>query len=70
MPEITSYIFAEQGRLDGALCSFAEEEKKAFLQTAFKEHGIVNMEMESACLIALCNRAKVKCKSTSGTWFF
>ncbi|VDP98468.1 unnamed protein product, partial [Trichobilharzia regenti] len=35
----------EQARLDGAICSFTEDEKKAYLKSAY-ENGIRNIEME------------------------
>lgn len=57
-------IVLEQCRLDGAMCSFSEDDKMDFLQKAFVECEVANIEMESACLVAMCNRANVKCKYT------
>uniref|UniRef100_H2ZBV0 Nucleoside phosphorylase domain-containing protein n=1 Tax=Ciona savignyi TaxID=51511 RepID=H2ZBV0_CIOSA len=54
-------FYEEQARLDGALCSYSEEEKNAFIQKAHDIHGIKNMEMESTCFTAMCTRAGVKC---------
>ncbi|CAK8681804.1 uridine phosphorylase 1-like [Clavelina lepadiformis] len=54
-------FFEEQGRLDGALCNHTEEDKMAFLKRAHDEFGVKNMEMESACFTAMCNRANTKC---------
>nr|XP_002128532.1 uridine phosphorylase 2 [Ciona intestinalis] len=54
-------FYEEQARLDGAVCSFSEEEKNAFIRRAHDECGVKNMEMESTCFTAMCLRAGVKC---------
>ncbi|CAK8693141.1 unnamed protein product [Clavelina lepadiformis] len=57
----TNDFFEEQGRLDGALCSYKEKDKMEFIKRCHDKFGIKNMEMESACFIAMCNRANVNC---------
>lgn len=46
--------FPGQGRLDGALCSYAEKDKQEYLRAAY-EAGIRNIEMESSVFAAMCN---------------
>ncbi|XP_069814650.1 uridine phosphorylase 1 [Dendropsophus ebraccatus] len=57
-------FYEGQARLDGAICSYTEEEKMQYLQAAF-EAGIRNIEMESSVFAAMCNlsglRAAVVC---------
>jgi len=57
----TNDFYEEQARLDGSLCSYTKEEKLEFLLKAHNECGILNFEMESTLLNALCKRAKIKC---------
>lgn len=42
-----------QGRLDGALCSYTEEDKQEYLRAALAA-GVRNIEMESTVFAALC----------------
>ncbi|KFD55744.1 hypothetical protein M513_03492 [Trichuris suis] len=49
----------KQGRCDGALCSFTEEESKEFLRTAY-EIGVRNFEMECCCFASFCKRAGIR----------
>lgn len=43
-----------QGRLDGALCSYAEKDKREYLNAAHAA-GVRNIEMESSVFAAMCN---------------
>ncbi|XP_067843530.1 uridine phosphorylase 2-like isoform X2 [Heptranchias perlo] len=55
-----TYDFYEgQGRLDGALCSFSNEEKLAYLKKAH-EAGVRNIEMESTVFAAMCHSCDVR----------
>ncbi|GLV42075.1 uncharacterized protein CBL_04966 [Carabus blaptoides fortunei] len=55
-----TYDFYEgQGRLDGAFCDFAENDKMEYLQKIHK-HGVVNIEMESLSFAALTHHAGIK----------
>ncbi|XP_056376228.1 uridine phosphorylase 1 isoform X1 [Hyla sarda] len=57
-------FYEGQARLDGAICSYTEEEKMEYLKAAY-EAGIRNIEMESSVFAAMCNisglRAAVVC---------
>ncbi|XP_045420203.1 uridine phosphorylase 1 isoform X1 [Lemur catta] len=46
-------FYEGQARLDGALCSYTEEDKQAYLQAAYAA-GIRNIEMESLAFAAMC----------------
>ncbi|XP_071941455.1 uridine phosphorylase 1-like [Antedon mediterranea] len=50
----TSDFYENQGRLDGALCDYTEEDKMEYLREAEK-HGVKNIEMESTCFAAMCD---------------
>jgi len=50
----TSDFFEGQGRLDGAICSFGEEDKMRFLQQAAGV-GVVNIEMEALVFSSFCH---------------
>ncbi|XP_041057031.1 uridine phosphorylase 2 [Carcharodon carcharias] len=55
-----TYDFYEgQGRLDGALCSFSNEEKLEYLKKAYKA-GVRNIEMESTVFAAMCHSCDLK----------
>ncbi|KAM4874765.1 uridine phosphorylase 1-like [Thomomys bottae] len=47
-------FYEGQGRLDGALCSYTEKDKQAYLQAAHAA-GIRNIEMESSVFAAMCS---------------
>ncbi|XP_049571146.1 uridine phosphorylase 1 isoform X2 [Orcinus orca] len=47
-------FYEGQGRLDGALCSYAEKDKQEYLRAAY-EAGTRNIEMESSVFAAMCN---------------
>ncbi|XP_073516075.1 uridine phosphorylase 1-like isoform X5 [Phyllobates terribilis] len=47
-------FYEGQARLDGAICSYTEEEKMQYLKAAY-EAGIRNIEMESSVFAAMCN---------------
>ncbi|KAI5936326.1 Uridine phosphorylase 1 [Manis javanica] len=57
-------FYEGQGRLDGALCSYTEEDKQEYLRAALAA-GVRNIEMESTVFAALCRacglRAAVVC---------
>ncbi|XP_004839923.1 uridine phosphorylase 1 [Heterocephalus glaber] len=57
-------FYEGQGRLDGALCTYTEKDKQAYLQAAHAA-GIRNIEMESSVFAAMCSacglRAAVVC---------
>lgn len=52
-----------QARLDGAICTYTEEEKMQYLKAAF-EAGIRNIEMESSVFAAMCNICGLRGKLT------
>ena len=64
MNDLTSFLFHDcyhlsgQGRLDGAFCSYTLDDKLKFLQKIY-DAGVRNIEMESVCFAAMCNRAGV-----------
>lgn len=54
----TSDFYEGQGRLDGALCYYTEQEKQEYLQAAHAA-GVRNIEMESTVLAAMCSACSV-----------
>lgn len=52
-------FYEGQARLDGAICSYAEEEKLKYLKDAY-DAGVRNIEMESSVFAALCNLSGVR----------
>ncbi|XP_062986633.1 uridine phosphorylase 1-like isoform X2 [Elgaria multicarinata webbii] len=52
-------FYEGQARLDGAICSYTEEEKQQYLKAAFKA-GVRNIEMESSVFAAMCNLSGIK----------
>ena len=48
-----------QGRLDGAFCEYSAADKMSFLRAAYNR-GARNIEMESICFAAFCQRANVR----------
>jgi hypothetical protein len=52
---------AGQGRLDGALCSYTEKDKQAYLRAAHAA-GIRNIEMESSVFAAMCSMCGLRGK--------
>lgn len=52
-------FFSGQGRLDGAFCEYTLQDKLNFLEKIHKA-GVYNIEMESVCFAAMCNRAGIK----------
>lgn len=54
----THDFYEGQGRLDGAFCSYTLDDKLKFLQKIY-DAGVRNIEMESVCFAAMCNRAGV-----------
>jgi len=60
-------FYEEQGRVDGALCSFTLEDKMAFLKKAHDEYGVKNIEMESNILGSMCRRMGIKCATVCVT---
>lgn len=55
----TNDFYEGQGRLDGAFCDFTEADKMAYLEQ-LREHGVVNIEMESTIFAALTHHAGIK----------
>lgn len=55
------HTFVGQARLDGAICSYTEEEKAQYLTAAYKA-GVRNIEMESSVFAAMCNIIGIKGK--------
>lgn len=54
----TDDFYEGQARLDGAFCSYSQEEKMEYLQK-LRDQGIVNMEMESSAFAAMCSFAGI-----------
>ncbi|XP_060103716.1 uridine phosphorylase 1-like [Heteronotia binoei] len=52
-------FYEGQARLDGAICSFTNEEKMKYLKAADKA-GVKNIEMESSVVAAMCNLTGIK----------
>ena len=52
-------LYEEQGRLDGAICEYTQEDKMKFLQRAY-DLGVRNLEMESLGFAAFCQRLNIK----------
>lgn len=55
----TDDFYEGQGRLDGAICDYSEEDKMMFLKEV-SEKGIVNMEMEALVFAALTHKAGIR----------
>ncbi|EDV94503.1 uridine phosphorylase 1 [Drosophila grimshawi] len=55
----TDCFYEGQGRTDGAVCQYTEEQKMKFLQTAY-EKGIRNIEMEATMMASLTLMAGVR----------
>jgi len=51
----TADFYEGQARLDGAFCSYSEEDKMNYL----KSEGVVNIEMESVVFGAMCHAAGI-----------
>jgi len=54
----TDDFYEGQGRLDGALCTYNEEDKLAWITRAHKA-GVRNIEMEGSLFGAFCNRSGI-----------
>ncbi|NP_001011119.1 uridine phosphorylase 1 [Xenopus tropicalis] len=52
-------FYEGQARLDGAFCSYTEEEKMQYLKAAY-DAGVRNIEMESSVFAAMCNISGLK----------
>lgn len=57
-------VGAGQARLDGAFCSYTEEDKQEYLRKA-RDAGVCNIEMESSVFAAMCKMSGLK--GTSGS---
>ncbi|XP_070558010.1 uridine phosphorylase 1-like [Ptychodera flava] len=55
----TDDFYEGQGRLDGALCDYTEEDKMDYLKEAYR-NGVRNIEMESTCFASITSRANIK----------
>jgi uridine phosphorylase len=51
-------FYEAQGRLDGAIVDYSEEDRTRFLERC-RDAGIVNFEMESVVLAAFCTRVNI-----------
>lgn len=54
----TSDFYEGQARLDGAFCSYGEQEKQDFLKRLHAE-GVANIEMEATAFGSMCHAAGV-----------
>eukprot|EP00011_Vannellida_sp_DIVA3-517-6-12_P011463 CAMPEP_0114618186 /NCGR_PEP_ID=MMETSP0168-20121206/7576_1 /TAXON_ID=95228 ORGANISM="Vannella sp., Strain DIVA3 517/6/12" /NCGR_SAMPLE_ID=MMETSP0168 /ASSEMBLY_ACC=CAM_ASM_000044 /LENGTH=348 /DNA_ID=CAMNT_0001829331 /DNA_START=59 /DNA_END=1102 /DNA_ORIENTATION=+ len=54
----TDDFYEGQGRCDGCICEYTEEDKMAWLQQAY-DAGVRNIEMESTLFACFCNRMKI-----------
>lgn len=52
-------VDAGQARLDGAFCSYTEEEKQNYLSEAYAA-GVRNIEMESSVFAAMCKLSNIR----------
>ncbi|XP_061460894.1 uridine phosphorylase 1-like isoform X3 [Rhineura floridana] len=52
-------FYEGQARLDGAICSYTEDDKMKYLKAAH-EAGVKNIEMESGTVAAMCNLTGIK----------
>lgn len=52
-------FYEGQGRLDGALCSYTEKDKQAYLRAAHAA-GVRNIEMESSVFATMCSACGLK----------
>ncbi|KDO23519.1 uridine phosphorylase [Saprolegnia parasitica CBS 223.65] len=51
-------FYEEQGRLDGAICEYTNDDKMAFLQKAY-DAGTRNIEMEARMFAAFCHKLRI-----------
>lgn len=54
----TNDFYEEQGRTNGAICDHSQDDKMRFLEKA-REAGVINMEMESNYMAAMCHKLGV-----------
>ncbi|ESO96561.1 hypothetical protein LOTGIDRAFT_115853 [Lottia gigantea] len=52
-------FYEAQGRLDGALCDYFENDKQDFIKR-LQDKGVINMEMEGLGLFSYCHRVGFK----------
>ncbi|XP_043478588.1 uridine phosphorylase 2-like [Leptopilina heterotoma] len=52
-------FYEGQGRLDGAFCTFSEDDRMNYLKK-LQKNGVLNIEMECVCFGALTHLAKIK----------
>ncbi|KAI5618297.1 uridine phosphorylase 1 isoform X2, partial [Silurus asotus] len=55
----TMDFYEGQARLDGAFCSYTEEEKQNYLSEAYAA-GVRNIEMESSVFAAMCKLSNIR----------
>lgn len=53
------FIYAGQGRTDGAVCEYSDDEKMDFLKECQKK-GICNIEMEATMFASLTQKVGVR----------
>ena len=56
---------AGQARLDGAFCSYTQEDKQDYLARAYAS-GVRNIEMESSVFASMCKLSGLKGKPAMG----
>lgn len=54
----TNDFYEEQGRTNGAICEHSLDDKRRWLEQA-RDMGVINIEMESNHLAAMCNKLAV-----------
>jgi len=54
----TDDFYEGQSRVDGAIVEYSDEDRENWLKKLHKA-GVTNIEMESCCLAAWCNRLKI-----------
>merc|ERR1719458_1397229 len=55
----TNDFYEGQGRLDGAVCEYTEEDKMAYLHRV-SQKGVTNMEMEALVFAGLTHKAGIR----------
>merc|ERR1719458_1162352 len=55
----TNDFYEGQGRLDGAVCEYSEEDKMAYLRQV-SQKGVTNMEMEALVFAGLTHKAGIR----------
>lgn len=64
-----SVYYSGQARLDGAFCSYSEQDKRDYLNKAY-EAGVCNIEMESSVFAAMCKLSGLRGKKIQCQTFY